>query len=103
MVDYTYLGPVKRNTIPFTTHEFVAPNCLGLFHSTSCGEFVPIAIQLVPSDKTSIFTPADTEYDWLLAKMFFRVTQGCIHQVFKLRNTAFWLFGPPSYLPNKLL
>jgi len=63
MVDHTYLGPVKRNTIPSTTGEFVAPNCLGLFHSTSYGEFVPIAIQLVPNDKTSIFTPTDTEYD----------------------------------------
>jgi len=90
MADYTNLEPVKRNTIPLTLDKFVVPNCLGLFHSTSSGEFLPIAIQLIPNDKTSIFTPSDTEYDWLLAKMFFRTTQSCIHEVFKIYRNFFF-------------
>jgi len=86
IADYTYVEPIKRNKCPKKTDEFVVPNCLGLFHSTSSGDFLPIAIQLIPNDKTSIFTPADTEHDWLLAKMFFRTTQSYIHEVFKMSS-----------------
>jgi len=81
VADYTYVAPIKRNTNPETSDKFVVPNCIGLFHSTSSGDFLPIAIQLGSDKEAPIFTPADAEYDWLLAKMFFRTTQSCIHEV----------------------
>jgi len=62
-----------------------------LFYATKDGKFLPIAIQLIPTEKTSIFTPFDAEYDWMLAKMFYRATESCVHEVI---NVTLW--KPPS-------
>jgi len=81
--DYSTAAPLKRNTIPFTSskqHYYVA-NCVALFYAAENGDLLPIAIQLVPNDKDSVFTPHDAKYDWLLAKMYFRSTQSSIHEV----------------------
>ena len=51
----------------------------GLFYVKN-GEFLPIAIQLVPGDRDYLFI-ADGSDDWLLAKMYFRCTMGSIHEV----------------------
>ena len=44
---------------------------------------MPIAIQLFqePSENNPIWTPGDTRYDWLLAKMWFRNADHQVHQV----------------------
>lgn len=59
---------------------------LGLFYVKASGDLVPIAIQLLqqPSDTNPIWTPGDSQYDWLLAKMWLRnadhhVQQGSTH------------------------
>ena len=57
---------------------------LGLFYVTPQNCLVPIAIQLyqTPGDSNPIWTPADSEYEWLLAKMFLRAADNNVHQVF---------------------
>ena len=109
VADYTYVAPIKRNTNPDTTdksviHEkFVVPNCIGLFHSTSSVEFLPIAIQLGSDKQAPIFTPADAEYDWLLAKMFFRTTQSCIHEVLNVLSPIAFIMRYTRYLRKRVL
>ena len=59
---------------------------LGLFYVKSSGDLVPIAIQLFqqPSDTNPIWTPDDSQYDWLLAKMWLRHADYQVQQVFFL-------------------
>ena len=56
---------------------------LGLFYVKSSGDLVPIAIQLFqqPSDTNPIWTPNDSQYDWLLAKMWLRNSDHQVQQV----------------------
>ena len=58
---------------------------LGLFYVKSSGDLVPIAIQLFqqPSDTNPIWTPGDSKYDWLLAKMWLRNADHLVQQVGK--------------------
>jgi len=59
--------------------KLVCPNSCGLFYVKN-GEFLPIAIQLVPGDRNHLFI-ADGSDDWLLAKMYFRCSMGSVHEV----------------------
>ena len=56
---------------------------LGLFYVKSSGDLVPIAIQLFqqPSDTNPIWTPDDTKYDWLLAKIWLRFADYHVQKV----------------------
>lgn len=56
---------------------------LCLFYVKRSGDLVPIAIQLFqqPSDNNPIWTPNDSEYDWLFAKMWLRNADHQIHQM----------------------
>jgi len=72
---------VKRNFDPQTGDPYVCADCIGFFYFREDEEFVPIAIQLEPKDPESIFLSKDAEYDWLLAKMYFRSTMQNIHEV----------------------
>nr|XP_039253840.1 allene oxide synthase-lipoxygenase protein-like [Styela clava] len=58
-----------------------APICL--LYQNSDGDLLPIAIQLrqQSDDETPIWTPDDSEYDWMLAKMYFRSAEGNIQQI----------------------
>ncbi|XP_068703458.1 allene oxide synthase-lipoxygenase protein-like [Montipora foliosa] len=64
-------------------YKSYAADPLCLFYVKSSGDLVPIAIQLFqqPSDTNPIWTPNDSEYDWLLAKMWFRNADHQIHQI----------------------
>ena len=57
---------------------------LALFYVKSSGDLVPVAIQLLqqPGETNPIWTPSDSEYDWLQAKMWLRNADYYIHQVF---------------------
>ncbi|XP_022800953.1 allene oxide synthase-lipoxygenase protein-like [Stylophora pistillata] len=56
---------------------------LGLFYVNTSGDLVPIAIQFLqqPSDTNPIWTPSDSQYDWLLAKMWLRHADTLVQQV----------------------
>ena len=55
---------------------------LGLFYVQGSGHLLPIAIQLhqQPSDNL-IWTPNDSELDWLCAKLWLRNSDAQFHQV----------------------
>ena len=56
---------------------------MGLFYVRGNGDIVPIAIQFhqVPSETNPIWTPNDTELDWIYAKMWLRNADTQWHQV----------------------
>lgn len=56
---------------------------LALFYVKSSGDLVPVAIQLLqqPGETNPIWTPSDSEYDWLQAKMWLRNADYYIHQI----------------------
>ena len=81
IVDYKVLegidAPSGEGETIYTTHP------LGLFYVKRSGDLVPIAIQLFqqPSDTNPIWTPGDSKYDWLLAKMWLRYADFRVQQV----------------------
>ena len=81
MVDYKELEGITFTGGEGETGHTANP--LGLFYVKSSGDLVPIAIQLFqqPSDTNPIWTPKDSHYDWLLAKMWLRNADYQLHQV----------------------
>uniref|UniRef100_A0A671X1P7 Lipoxygenase domain-containing protein n=1 Tax=Sparus aurata TaxID=8175 RepID=A0A671X1P7_SPAAU len=81
LVDYKLLDGVKTNTINGKKQYLMAP--LVLLHKTPEDELMPIAIQLkqTPADDNPIFFPTDSEYDWLMAKIFVRSADWNMHQL----------------------
>ncbi|XP_059184084.1 polyunsaturated fatty acid lipoxygenase ALOX15B-like [Centropristis striata] len=71
LCDYKRLDGLKENYIDGKRQYLRAP--LVLLHKTP-DELTPIAIQLkqAPADDNPIFFPTDSEYDWLMAKIFVR-------------------------------
>ena len=86
IVDCKELEGIKRGGADGYKSYAAEPICL--FYVKSTGDLVPIAIQLFqqPSDTNPIWTPNDSKYDWLLAKMWFRNAD---HQVHQVLNMAF--------------
>nr|XP_039266986.1 allene oxide synthase-lipoxygenase protein-like [Styela clava] len=56
------------------------PDAICLYHVNSEDNLVPIAIQLVPNDRETIFTPKSSPEDWMLAKMYMKVAMGNLHE-----------------------
>ena len=56
---------------------------MGLFYVKGTGEIVPVAIQFFqePSEANPIWTPNDSEMDWIFAKMWLRNADTQWHQV----------------------
>lgn len=84
IVDYKELEGIKRNGEKGNSNaRCYAAEPLCLLYVKSYGDLVPIAIQLFqePSDTNPIWTPGDSQYDWLLAKMWFRNADHQVHQV----------------------
>eukprot|EP00118_Oscarella_pearsei_P020349 m.220380 g.220380 ORF g.220380 m.220380 type:complete len:749 (+) comp39936_c2_seq4:1023-3269(+) len=78
MVDYEVL----RN-VPLSEGRFVTP-AMGLFYVNAASKsLLPVAIQLRQEPATSypIWTPNDSEDDWLWAKMWLRCADAQIHEV----------------------
>ena len=84
MVDFEIL-----EDIPFYGHNDenlenrYTCSALGLFYVKGNGDIVPIAIQFhqVPSETNPIWTPNDSELDWIYAKMWLRNADTQYHQV----------------------
>ncbi|XP_035992938.1 polyunsaturated fatty acid lipoxygenase ALOX15B-like [Fundulus heteroclitus] len=81
LCDYKQLDGVKTNIINGKKQYLVAP--LVLLHKTPDDKLMPIAIQLKqkPAEDNPIFLPSDSEYDWLLAKIFVRSADFSEHQL----------------------
>uniref|UniRef100_A0AAX7UGN5 Uncharacterized protein n=2 Tax=Haplochromini TaxID=319058 RepID=A0AAX7UGN5_ASTCA len=72
LCDYKLLDGVQPNTINKKKQYLMAP--LILLQKTPDNKLMPIAIQLKqkPAKDNPIFLPTDSEYDWLMAKIFVR-------------------------------
>ena len=84
MVDYEILVDVAHyGTLDSSLERRYTCPALGLFYVRSNGDVVPIAIQLhqVPGDDNPIWTPNDSEYEWIYAKMWLRNADAQWHQV----------------------
>ncbi|XP_074546464.1 arachidonate 12-lipoxygenase, 12R-type-like [Halichoeres trimaculatus] len=81
LCDYKRIDGVKPNVINGKKQYLMAP--LVLLHKTPDDKLMPIAIQLkqTPGDDNPIFVPADSEYDWLMAKIFARGADFNEHQL----------------------
>ncbi|XP_041822016.1 arachidonate 12-lipoxygenase, 12R-type-like [Chelmon rostratus] len=81
LCDYKLLDGAKPNVINGKKQYLMAP--LVLLHKTPDDKLMPIAIQLkqTPADDNPIFLPSDSEYDWLLAKIFVRSADFSAHQL----------------------
>nr|XP_046191947.1 hydroperoxide isomerase ALOXE3-like isoform X1 [Oncorhynchus gorbuscha] len=80
LVDYKRLHGVTANVINGKQHFLAAPLCL-LYMTDN--KLMPIAIQLKqePGEDNPIFLPTDSEYDWLLAKIFVRSADFAEHEL----------------------
>ncbi|XP_075874642.1 polyunsaturated fatty acid 5-lipoxygenase [Nelusetta ayraudi] len=81
MVDYEVLDGIKANdTDPCTPQYLAAPMCL--LYKNMQNKILPIAIQLkqTSGEDSPIFLPTDSEYDWLLAKIWVRSSDFQHHQ-----------------------
>uniref|UniRef100_A0A4W5QXK5 Lipoxygenase domain-containing protein n=1 Tax=Hucho hucho TaxID=62062 RepID=A0A4W5QXK5_9TELE len=81
LVDYKSLHGAIANVINKKQHFLAAPLCL--LYMTPEDKLMPIAIQLKqePGDDNPIFLPTDSEYDWLLAKIFVRSADFTEHEL----------------------
>ncbi|XP_038841305.1 hydroperoxide isomerase ALOXE3-like [Salvelinus namaycush] len=81
LLDYKNLDGLKANVINRKKQYMAAP--LVLLYRTPNDKLVPIAIQLKqkPAKDNPIFLPTDSEYDWLLAKIFVRSADFQEHQL----------------------
>ncbi|KAM3864529.1 arachidonate 12-lipoxygenase, 12R-type-like [Diretmus argenteus] len=81
LCDYKRLDGMKGNIINGKQQYLMAP--LVLLHKTPEDKLMPIAIQLKqqPADDNPIFFPTDSEYDWLMAKIFVRSADFSEHQL----------------------
>ncbi|KAM7008635.1 arachidonate 12-lipoxygenase, 12R-type-like [Tautogolabrus adspersus] len=81
LLDYKQLDGVTPNVINGKKQYLTAP--LVLLHKTPDDKLMPIAIQLkqTPGENNPIFFPSDSEYDWLMAKMFVRSADFSEHQL----------------------
>ena len=84
IVDYKELEGIKRSGENGSgSFRAYAAEPLCLLYVKSSGDLIPIAIQLFqqPSDSNPIWTPDDSHFDWLQAKMWFRNADHQVHQV----------------------
>ncbi|KAL3066805.1 hypothetical protein OYC64_016704 [Pagothenia borchgrevinki] len=81
LCDYKLLDGLTPNIIDGKQQYMAAP--LVLLHKTPDDELMPLAIQLkqTPAGDNPIFLPTDSEYDWLMAKIFVRSADFNLHEI----------------------
>ncbi|KAK5926146.1 hypothetical protein CgunFtcFv8_021741 [Champsocephalus gunnari] len=81
LLDYKLFDGLTANIIHEKQQYLMAP--LVLLQKTPDDKLMPIAIQLkqTPAEDNPIFLPTDSEYDWLMAKMFVRSADSNEHQL----------------------
>ncbi|XP_068721239.1 allene oxide synthase-lipoxygenase protein-like [Montipora capricornis] len=84
MVDFKILEdiPLYGENDEKLERRYACP-AMGLFYVTGSKEIVPIAIQFYqePSETNPIWTPNDSEMDWIYAKMWLRNADSQWHQI----------------------
>ncbi|XP_078524470.1 hydroperoxide isomerase ALOXE3-like [Lissotriton helveticus] len=72
IVDYKVLEGIPPNVIRGQQQHIATPMCL--LYRTPADDIIPIAIQLnqTPGPGSPIFLPSDSEWDWMLAKIWVR-------------------------------
>ncbi|XP_062851193.1 polyunsaturated fatty acid 5-lipoxygenase isoform X2 [Trichomycterus rosablanca] len=81
IADYEVMEDISPNaTDPCTQQYLAAPICL--MYKNSQKKVLPIAIQLsqTPGEDSPIFVPSDSEYDWMLAKIWVNSSDFHVHQ-----------------------
>uniref|UniRef100_A0A673I115 Hydroperoxide isomerase ALOXE3-like n=1 Tax=Sinocyclocheilus rhinocerous TaxID=307959 RepID=A0A673I115_9TELE len=87
LCDYKRLADLPTQFINGKQQYVAAPLCL--LYKNQVGKLLPIAIQLQQqaSEDNPVFLPSDSEYDWLLAKLYVRNADCLEHQAsFYLRT-----------------
>ncbi|XP_073469606.1 polyunsaturated fatty acid lipoxygenase ALOX15B-like isoform X1 [Aquarana catesbeiana] len=81
LADYEVFQGVPANTINGKPQYSAAPMCL--LWKNPQNQLVPIAIQIsqIPGKNFPIFLPSDSEYDWVLAKIWVRSADFQLHEV----------------------
>ncbi|KAI4832930.1 hypothetical protein KUCAC02_015866 [Chaenocephalus aceratus] len=81
LLDYNRFDGLKANIVHGKQQYLMAT--LVLLQKTLDDKLMPIAIQLkqTPAEDNPIFLPTDSEYDWLMAKMFVRSADSSEHQL----------------------
>ncbi|XP_040195266.1 hydroperoxide isomerase ALOXE3-like [Rana temporaria] len=110
LADYVVLQGVPTNTINKKPQYIATPMCL-LWKNLQ-DQLVPIAIQLsqTPGKNVPIFLPSDSEFDWVLAKIWVRSADFQVHEagthllnthllaeVFSIATTRQLPMGHPLY------
>ena len=75
------LKDVPTNTRMLSGDKIYSCVPVALLYVKNSKEFVPIVIQLENNDPEKVFTPKDTNEDWLLAKMYLKSADVSIHEV----------------------
>ncbi|XP_069072035.1 hydroperoxide isomerase ALOXE3-like [Pleurodeles waltl] len=97
IVDYKILEGIPANVINGRQQFIAAPLCL--LYRTPKDEIVPMAIQIsqIPGPDSPIFLPTDSEWDWILAKIWVRNADFHVHQIVShllrthLCSEVFWI------------
>ncbi|MBN3301453.1 LOXE3 isomerase, partial [Amia calva] len=81
LCDYAILDGLPANRLNNRDQHLAAPLCL--LHLSAEGHLLPIAIQLSqrPGPSSPVFLRSDSAQDWLLAKVFVRCAEFCLHQL----------------------
>nr|AAY98506.1 11R-lipoxygenase [Gersemia fruticosa] len=82
ITDYKILEGIPTMDTPEDKRYITTP--LGLFYLKNNDDIIPIAIQLYqqPGENNSIWTPLkDTEWDWIMAKLWLRCADTQYHQM----------------------
>ncbi|XP_040196529.1 polyunsaturated fatty acid lipoxygenase ALOX8-like isoform X2 [Rana temporaria] len=110
LADYAILQGVPANTINEKPQYMATPMCL--LWKNPQDQLVPIAIQLsqTPGKDVPIFLPSDSEFDWILAKIWVRSADFQVHEagthllnthllaeVFSIATTRQLPMGHPLY------
>ncbi|XP_056147851.1 polyunsaturated fatty acid 5-lipoxygenase [Lampris incognitus] len=81
IADFEVLDGISPNgTDPCTQQYLAAPICL--LYRNAQNKILPLAIQLkqTPGEDNPIYLPSDSQYDWLLAKIWVRSADFHVHQ-----------------------
>lgn len=74
--------PMYHTDVNGVVEDRFAPPSRCLLFRQKDGQLRPLAIQLGrDADNDPVFTPKDDPYDWLLAKMYLRCSEGNVHQM----------------------
>ncbi len=83
LLDFSELEgiPMYHGEADGKVEDRFAPPARCLLFRQKDGQLRPLAIQMGNDPELPIFTPKDSDYDWLAAKMYLRCSEGNVHQM----------------------